>query len=89
MATPHLPDLHRGGRLGEKGHDGLRRVRTALWAVIGALVVLYILFATLDAIDPGEARGLTIAILVLAALWLAHAWRRLWADEGEDRGRRG
>ena len=45
-------------------------VRHAFWVACGSLVLLGIFFAALGAFDPTEAIGLTIALLVLAALWL-------------------
>jgi len=56
-------------------------------------VVLCAFFLALGGVDPGEARAATIAVAALAVLWLAHAWRRIWAGESldrrEDRERRG
>jgi len=71
----------------------MSNLRAAAWAVCGAVVVLFIFFAALGGIDPGEAQVATIVIGVLALLWIAHAWRRLFGDrEGTsqtDRERRG
>jgi hypothetical protein len=70
----------------------LSTLQATLWAVIGAAVVLYLFFAALGTIDLGDAKGFTIAAAVLAALWLAHSWRRLWAggfSAQSDRERRG
>ena len=68
-------------------------VRAALWAICGAAVVLFIFFAAIGGIDPGEAEVATLVIGVLALLWLAHAWRRLFGDRDgvsqTDRERRG
>lgn len=64
-------------------------VRSALWALCGAVVVLFIFVAVVGGIDPGEAQVATIVIAVLAVLWLAHAWRRLFGDrEGVSQGDR-
>jgi uncharacterized membrane protein len=68
------------------------QLQAALWAVIGAIVVLYVFFALLGAVDPVTASGPTIVIIVLAVLWLAHAWRRLRRGghvSRSDRERRG
>lgn len=71
----------------------ISNVRAALWAACGAIVVLFIFFAAIGGIDPGEAEIATLVIAVLALLWLAHSWRRLFGDsEGgaqTDRERRG
>ena len=68
-------------------------IRSALWALCGALVVLFIFFAAIGGIDPGEAEVATLVIGVLALLWVAHSWGRLFGDrEGAsqtDRERRG
>ncbi|MGH2848205.1 MAG: hypothetical protein ACRDL0_19695 [Thermoleophilaceae bacterium] len=62
-------------------HPHLHAVAHAFWATCGAIVVLFIFFAALGAIEPGDALELTIVVVALAALWLAHAWRGLWRDE--------
>ncbi len=62
-------------------HPHLHGVAHAFWAACGAIVVLFIFFAALGAIEPGDALELTIVVVALAALWLAHAWRGLWRDE--------
>ena len=61
-------------------------------SICGALVVLYLFFIAVGGVDPTEDKGWTIAALVLAALWLAYSWRRLWAGGASpytDRERRG
>jgi hypothetical protein len=75
MATLHLPRLH------AEEHPHLAALTHVFWALCGAIVVLYIFFAALGAIEPGEAVELTVVVLALAALWLAHAWRGLWDAE--------
>ena len=67
--------------LDHEAHPVLESVAHAFWAVCGATVVLFIFFAALGAIEPDEALELTIVVLALAVLWLAHAWRGLWRDE--------
>jgi hypothetical protein len=65
----------------------------ALWAVIGAIVVLYLFFVVVDAVNPDTAPVASIVVLVLALAWVAHAWQRLLAPRGHvsrpDRERRG
>jgi hypothetical protein len=53
----------------------------AFWAACATIVVLFIFFAALGAVQPDDAVELTVVVLVLAVLWLAHAWRGLWRDE--------
>jgi hypothetical protein len=60
-------------------------VRHAFWVACGSLVLLGIFFAALGAFDPTEAVGLTVALIVLAALWLAHEWGGMWHDEHHAR----
>jgi uncharacterized membrane protein YccC len=72
----------------------LDRARMVLWALVGASLVLFIFFAVLGSFDPGEATALSIVIAVLAAAWLAHAWRRILREQRSpgdrsDRERRG
>ena len=53
------------------------RVRATMsdtfWVLILAVVVLFVFFLALGAINPGEVVWLTLAMLVLALLWTAHA----------------
>lgn len=54
-------------------------VTHAFWIACGSLVLLGIFFAALGAYEPSVAS--TVALLLLAALWLAHEWGGLWRDE--------
>ena len=82
---------------GRRAADRLRPPRlstgiAAFWAAIGSIVVLYVFFVAIGGIDPEDARAASIAVAVLALLWLAHSWRRLWAGgfvSRTDRERRG
>ena len=65
---------------------------TFFWALVGALVVLYLFFVAVGGVDPAKDNVWTIIALVLAVLWLAHSWRRLWfggTSPKADRERRG
>jgi hypothetical protein len=64
----------------------IRTLRTALWATCASIVLLAIGVAALAALDPEDAWPVTVAVLLLAVLWLAHEWSRLWDDE-RRRGR--
>ena len=67
-------------------------IEAAVWAVMGALVVLYLFFAVLGAIDPTEAPFATFVVVLLALGWLSHAWERLYRGghvSRSDRERRG
>ena len=68
--------------------------RAAFWALCGASVILFIFFAAVGGIELAEATVATIVVALLAGLWLAHAWGRLWSDDEDpgsrpDRERRG
>ena len=68
-----------------------RRVGTiwaGFWALVGSVVVLYLFFVAIGGVDPDDARAASIVVLVLAVLWLAHAWRRLWTGGYSSRGDR-
>jgi hypothetical protein len=62
-------------------HPLVESIAHVFWALCATIVVLFILFAALGAVEPGDALELTIVVLALAVLWLAHAWRGLWRDE--------
>jgi fatty acid desaturase len=53
------------------------RIRATLsdtfWVLILGLVVLFAFFLALGAIGPGDVVWLTLAMLALALLWVAHA----------------
>jgi hypothetical protein len=64
----------------------------ALWALVGALVVLYLFVMVLGDVRPGDAPVASAIALALAVLWLAHAWRRVFVgarSPAGDRERRG
>lgn len=70
----------------------LDQLHAAAWAVVGALVVLYLFLVAIGGVDPGDAPAASIAATAAGVLWLAHAWRRLWAGGHSpvgDRERRG
>ena len=51
------------------------------WPLAGATALAYIVVAAGGGIEPGEATVATVAVCVLAVVWAAHGWRRLWDDE--------
>jgi hypothetical protein len=68
------------------GHDHDHgSVAQVLWATCAALVLLFIFLAALGAFEPGDVLPVTVAAVVLAALWLAHEWLGLWRDERRGR----
>ena len=83
-----------GGRRSEdRRPGGVETGLAAAWAIIGAIVVLFLFLTVIGAVDPDRAPAASIVVLVLAIAWLAHAWRRLLAPRGHvsrpDRERRG
>jgi hypothetical protein len=82
---------HRGVRV-STSHGSRQNLVAALWALCGALVVVYLFFMVLSDKKPGDAPVLSVIALVLAVIWLAHSWRRLYAGGAisrADRERRG
>ena len=75
MPALHLPHFQ------HDDHPRLGKLLHLFWGSCGVIVLLFIGLAALSAIDPAEAVELTAAVLALAVLWLAHAWRGLWRDE--------
>jgi fatty acid desaturase len=51
------------------------------WILVLALVVLFAFFLALGAFSPGQVAGLTVAVVVLGVLWLAHA---VWESRHRD-----
>ena len=81
---------HRGRRTTDT--EGRFAVIPALWAIIGAAVVAYLFFIVLGNIKPSEAPVASVIALVLAVIWLVHAWRRVFVgsrSDPSDRERRG
>ncbi len=91
------PDRRSGERRSGPGrrssdYEGRASPTTFFWAMVGALVVLYLFFVVTGGVDPQDDPGWGIAAIVLAVLWLGHSWRRLWAGGASptsDRERRG
>ena len=80
----------RGRRVGDT--EGRFSLIPAFWAVLGAAVVVYLFFVVLGSVSYDDAPAASIAALVLAVLWLAHAWRRVFIGSRSpprDRERRG
>jgi hypothetical protein len=68
------------------------QLEAAFWAVMGAIVVLCLFFAVLGAVNPVKAPAATFVMIVVALIWLIHAWERLYAGghvSRSDRERRG
>jgi protein-S-isoprenylcysteine O-methyltransferase Ste14 len=59
----------------------LTTLSDTLWILVLAVVVLFAFFVALGAFSPGEVVGLTLAVVVLALLWIAHA---MWDSRHRD-----
>jgi membrane protein YdbS with pleckstrin-like domain len=44
-----------------------------LWLLILGVVAMFAFFVALGALKPAQVAGLTVAVLILAGLWVAHA----------------
>jgi hypothetical protein len=73
---------------GRIGFVPIRTLRTALWALCASIVLLAIGLAAIAGLEPSDAWPVTATVLLLAVLWLAHEWSRLWKEERRH-GRRG
>ena len=84
--------MHPGRRAKDRAEARWYNVRAAFWALLGAIVVLYLFFVALGGVDPDEAPAANVVVALLALVWLVHAWRRIWAggySSATDRERRG
>jgi hypothetical protein len=70
MASLHLPNP--SPRLSAVAET----VREAFWVIALGLIGCYAFFVALGAFAPGDVAGVSIAVGVLLALWLVHAWAR-------------
>ena len=52
-----------------------RNARDAFWAVALGLIAAYAFFVALGAFAPGDVMGVTIAVVVLVALWAWRGWQ--------------
>jgi hypothetical protein len=57
--------------------DRRRRILAVLsetfWLLILGVVAMFLFFVALGALKPAQVGGLTVAVLVLAGLWIGHA----------------
>lgn len=87
------PERRRGGdRRASNPTSSGNQVVAAVFAVCGALVVLYLFLLAVGGISPHDAPATSVAALILAVLWLAYSGRRLLRNQRSpvgDRERRG
>lgn len=51
----------------------LAMVSATFWVLVLAVIALFAFFVALGALEPGDVIGLTVAVALLAVLWLVHA----------------
>ena len=59
----------------------LATLSDTIWVLVLAVVVLFVFFVALGAFSPGEVVALTLVVIALALLWLAHA---VWDSRHRD-----
>jgi fatty acid desaturase len=59
----------------------MRIISDTFWVLVLGVVALFAFFAALGAFEVGEVVWLTVVVIVLAALWLAHS---LWVSRHSD-----
>lgn len=60
-------------------------IRAAFWVTALGLIVCYAFFVALGAFAPSDVWGVSIAVGVLIALWLVHAWAQQHGSRDDDR----
>ena len=58
--------------------------REAFWVFALGAILAYAFFVVLGAFSPGDTAGVSIAIAILALLWIVHAWAGRRRDEHRD-----
>jgi TRAP-type C4-dicarboxylate transport system permease large subunit len=51
------------------------------WVFVLGIVCLFVFFVLMGALSPAEAVGVSVAIAILAALWVGHA---MWESRHRD-----
>jgi uncharacterized membrane protein YhaH (DUF805 family) len=64
-----------------RSHKLLSTLSETFWLLVLGVVALFAFFAALGAFEVGKAVGVTIAVVLLALLWLAHA---MWVSRHHD-----
>jgi hypothetical protein len=71
-----IPDRRQAGRRAEDQTRFLRTGAAAAIAISGGLVVIYLFFGAIGAVNFTEAAAATLVAVVMAAVWLAGFWFR-------------
>jgi len=59
----------------------LATLSETFWVLVLAIIVLFVFFLALGAFKPGDVVGVTLAVAVLALLWIGHA---MWDSRHRD-----
>jgi hypothetical protein len=59
-------------------------LRNVFWILSLFILALYAFFVALGAWNPAQVLPLTIVMVVLIALWIAHAWAQHRLPEDRD-----
>ncbi len=59
----------------------LSTMSDTLWILILSVIVLFAFFVALGGYSPGQVVGLSLAVVALAVLWIAHA---MWESRHRD-----
>jgi hypothetical protein len=70
------PDRRQFGRRVEDRAAFMRTAVAAAVAICGGLVVVYLFFGAIGAVDFGDAAAATVITIAMAAVWLAGYWFR-------------
>jgi hypothetical protein len=70
------PDRRQTGRRAEDQIGFLRTAAAAAVAICGGLVIIYLFFGAIGAVDFKDAAAATIVTVVMAGVWLGGYWYR-------------
>ena len=82
------PDRRQGGRRAEDRLRFFRNAAAAAVAICGGLVLIYLFFGAVGAVDFTEAVVATSVAVAMAAIWLGVYWYRRRALDAKPRGPR-
>jgi membrane protein implicated in regulation of membrane protease activity len=74
MTTLHMP------RTSPRMSAVAEGVREVFWVVVLGIIAAYVFFVALGAFSPGEVAGVSIAVVILLALWLVHVGTERWSE---------
>jgi hypothetical protein len=90
---PRAGRRDRAPRRYEDRYQRFRDIAATLIAFCGGLVVMFLFFAAIGAVNLGDAVGFTIAAIALTGVWLLGAYQRARSGASfvtrPDRERRG